>query len=129
VSLDAMLDLRSFVTDGRQALLLHETIESGLSTGNGIAPNHAAIQRGNLKAPPIRRHAGFKSPRPGLPRGEGREFYLDILFHRKSELPAARLDKWREPTEQDAELCHLHDDNRPGRHSSRLPKVTDAVVG
>ncbi|HEX4921585.1 MAG TPA: hypothetical protein VFV92_12700, partial [Candidatus Bathyarchaeia archaeon] len=72
MALKPTLGLRSFVTDGRQALLLHETIESGLSTGNGIALNHAAIQRGNLKAPPIGGRAGFKSPRPGLPRGEGR---------------------------------------------------------
>jgi hypothetical protein len=54
--------------------------------------NYAAIQSGKTKTP-LRREekragAGCKPHR--LPRGEGRECFLDILFHRMSEMAIYR---------------------------------------
>jgi hypothetical protein len=81
LALKPTLGLRSFVPDGRQALLLHETIESGLSTGNGIALNYAAIQRGNLKGP-SNKEAGLDLNHHVLVSREGRggNFILTSSF-------------------------------------------------
>ena len=80
------MGLRSFAIDGRQAPPFHETIKSGLSTGDGIA----AELRGDPKRKPQRpsnKEAGLDANHHVLfPARGGREFSLDILFHRMSEI-------------------------------------------
>ena len=69
----------------------HETIESGQTTGVGIA---AAIcdEPKQPHQSPLRKcnGAGCKSPHPHLSEGRGEVFFLDILFHRMSVTACSR---------------------------------------
>src|SRR5271167_3733294 len=64
--------------------VVHETIESGQATGDGIAAASATSQSGQTNHPCENERAGCKSPHPHLSEGRGEVFFLDILFHRKS---------------------------------------------
>jgi hypothetical protein len=56
--------------------------------GRASPLNYAAIQSGKTKIPLRRRRSGQRAgcQPPRLPRGEGKEFFLDILFHRMSAI-------------------------------------------
>jgi hypothetical protein len=56
--------------------------------------NYAAIQSGKTKTPLRRRRSGqgLAATKPHrLPRGEGKEFFLDILFHRMSVIDSITM--------------------------------------
>jgi len=54
--------------------------------------NYAAIQSGNTKTSLRRRktEAGLDASHTASHRGEGRNFFLDILFHRMSDMEIYR---------------------------------------
>ncbi len=82
------LGLRSCATERRQAPPLHETIKSGSATGAGIAAELRGDPKRKNQNPSKKeeKRAGAGCKPHHLPRGEGREFLLDILFHRMSEM-------------------------------------------
>jgi len=75
--------------NGRQAPPLDETIKSGSATGAGIAAELRGEQeRQNQNQKPLSEggRAGCKSPALASREGTGETFFLDILFHRMSEI-------------------------------------------
>jgi len=73
--------------NGRQAPPLDEAIKSGSATGAGIAAELRGEQeRQNQKPLSEGGRAGCKSPALASREGTGETFFLDILFHRMSEI-------------------------------------------
>ena len=64
-----------------------ETITGNHQLGLASPLQYAAIQSDKTKKPSKKGDgAGCKSQRLRIPRGQGEEFFLDILFHRMSEI-------------------------------------------
>jgi hypothetical protein len=65
----------------------------GQATGVGIAAEMRGDRKGKIKSSSNKEAGAECQSLPAFPRGEGEELFLDILFHRMSEMAIFRQSK------------------------------------
>src|SRR5271154_7361869 len=70
--------------------VVHETTSQDKQLGTALPLQSATSQSAQTNHPRENERAGCKSPHPHLSEGQGEVFFLDILFHRMSEIAILR---------------------------------------